>query len=91
MPPGLDHLQKTASQQNPLPWFTDVRDANQVSNVKGHAEYYKAAADGTLPAVSWVMPYNGVGEHPHSGDISSALMATWFQAVPSRPPYHGVA
>jgi phospholipase C len=39
-----------------------------VSNVQGHAKYYKAAADGTLPAVSWVMPYNGVGEHPKSGE-----------------------
>jgi phospholipase C len=60
--------QKTASQQNPLPWFTDVRDANQVSNVKGQGKYYQAAANGTLPSVSWVMPYNGVGEHPSTGD-----------------------
>ena len=59
---------KTATQQNPLPWFTTVRQSGQVANVKPHADYYRSAADGTLPSVSWVMPYNGVGEHPHSGE-----------------------
>jgi phospholipase C len=58
----------TASQQNPLPWFTTVRQNGQVSNVKPHREYFASATDGTLPSVSWVMPYNGVGEHPHSGE-----------------------
>jgi phospholipase C len=59
---------RTVAQQNPLPWFTTVRDNDQVSNVRGHSEYYAAAADGTLPSVSWVMPYSGAGEHPHSGE-----------------------
>jgi phospholipase C len=59
---------RTVAQQNPLPWFTTVRDNGQVGNVTGHSEYYAAAADGTLPSVSWVMPYSGAGEHPHSGE-----------------------
>jgi phospholipase C len=59
---------RTAPQQSPLPWFTTVRQDRQVGNVQGHANYFRAAADGTLPAVSWVMPYNGVGEHPNTGD-----------------------
>ncbi len=59
---------RTVAQQNPLPWFTTVRDNDQVSNVRGHSEYYAAAADGTLPSVSWVMPYSGAGEHPGSGE-----------------------
>ncbi len=66
--PGGTSGQRTASQQNPLPWFTTVRQDKQVANVEPHTDYFKAAADGTLPAVSWVMPYNGVGEHPHSGE-----------------------
>jgi phospholipase C len=66
-PSGLDG-RSTASQQNPLPWFTTVRQNREISNVKRHADYYRSAADGTLPAVSWVMPYNGAGEHPHSGE-----------------------
>jgi len=63
-----ESAQRTASQQNPLPWFTTVRQSHQVRNVRGHSEYFEAAANGTLPAVSWVMPYNGVGEHPGAGE-----------------------
>ncbi|MGZ8579026.1 MAG: alkaline phosphatase family protein [Actinomycetota bacterium] len=60
--------QRTVAQQNPLPWFTTVRDNRQIDHIMGHSEYYAAAADGTLPSVSWVMPYSGAGEHPHSGE-----------------------
>jgi phospholipase C len=59
---------RTVAQQNPLPWFTTVRQNHQVQNVRGHSEYYEAAAEGTLPSVSWVMPYSGVGEHPGAGE-----------------------
>jgi phospholipase C len=58
----------TVTNQNPLPWFTTVRQNDQVRNVRGHDEYYLAAAAGTLPAVSWVMPYSGAAEHPNEGD-----------------------
>jgi phospholipase C len=60
--------QRTVSQQNPLPWFTTVRQNRQLDRVQGHSEFYAAAADGTLPSVSWVMPYSGVGEHPGAGE-----------------------
>jgi phospholipase C len=59
---------RTVAQQNPLPWFTTVRQTHQLRNIRGHEEYYDAAADGTLPSVSWVMPYSGVGEHPGAGE-----------------------
>jgi phospholipase C len=55
---------RTVYQQNVLPGFVDVRQNHQLTNVAGHAAYFQAAADGTLPKVSWVMPYSGVGEHP---------------------------
>jgi phospholipase C len=60
--------ERTVAQQNPLPWFTTVRQNGQIDNIMGHSEYYAAAAEGTLPSVSWVMPYSGAGEHPHSGE-----------------------
>ena len=60
--------QRTVSQQNPLPWFTTVREDDQLGNIKGHEEFFTAAAEGTLPTVSWVMPYSGVGEHPGAGE-----------------------
>ena len=58
---------RTVSQQNPLPWFTTIRETGQMDRIQDHAKFYRAAANGTLPSVSWVMPYNGVGEHPASG------------------------
>jgi phospholipase C len=60
--------ERTVAQQNPLPWFTTVRENHQLGNVLSHDDYFAAARDGTLPAVSWVMPYSGVGEHPGSGE-----------------------
>jgi phospholipase C len=59
---------RTVSQQNPLPWFTTVRETAQIDRIQGHAELFEAAANGTLPQVSWVMPYSGVGEHPGAGE-----------------------
>jgi phospholipase C len=60
--------QRTVSQQNPLPWFTTVRETAQIGRIQGHSEFFEAAANGTLPQVSWVMPYSGVGEHPGAGE-----------------------
>jgi phospholipase C len=60
--------ERTVVAQNPLPWFTTVRQNHQVGNVIGHSEYFAAAAEGTLPSVSWIMPFSGVGEHPGSNE-----------------------
>jgi phospholipase C len=60
--------ERTVSQQNPLPWFTTLRETGQLDRIQGHSELFAAAADGTLPSVSWVMPYSGVGEHPGAGE-----------------------
>jgi phospholipase C len=60
--------QSTVSQQNPLPWFTTVQDDGQLGNIKDYDAFFSAAAHGTLPTVSWMMPYSGVGEHPQSGE-----------------------
>ena len=46
----------TVPVQNPLPGFKTVAVDHQLQNVQSNANYFKAAADGTLPAVSWVMP-----------------------------------
>jgi phospholipase C len=59
---------RTVMQQMPLPWFTTVRRNHQLGNIRGHSEYYEAAANGTLPSVSWIVPYNGVGEHPDNDE-----------------------
>ena len=50
--------------QNPLPGFTTVEKTNTFANVQSNTNYFDSAANGTLPSVSWVMPTEGVGEHP---------------------------
>ncbi len=60
--------ERTVANQNPLPWFTAVRQNPQVDRVMEHDQFFGAAKAGTLPSVSWVMPYSGVGEHPGSGE-----------------------
>jgi phospholipase C len=65
---NVQGVQRTVAQQDPLPWFTTVRQNHQVQNIRPHEDYFRQAADGTLPTVSWVMPYTGVGEHPGAGE-----------------------
>jgi phospholipase C len=54
----------TVPVQNPLPGFRAVATTNQLKFVEDNRKYFAAAADGTLPSVSWVMPTEGRGEHP---------------------------
>jgi phospholipase C len=55
---------------NPLPSFTDVTQDGQLGNVQGLSSFFTAAADGKLPAVSWLAPSQAVSEHP-PGLVSS--------------------
>ncbi len=63
-PPGGSDQEDTAPVQNVLPGFKTVAVDNQLGNIQSNANYFKAAAAGTLPAVSWVMPTTNRGEHP---------------------------
>jgi Phosphoesterase family/PKD domain len=56
----------TPSIWNPLPYFTDVWQDNQLNNVQDASNYFAAAAAGTLPQVSWVVPNANDSEHPAS-------------------------
>jgi phospholipase C len=56
----------TPAGKNPLPGFTDLYETSQQANIRSHAEFLTAAANGTLPSVSWVVPGNNVSEHPRS-------------------------
>ncbi|HET7764975.1 MAG TPA: alkaline phosphatase family protein [Burkholderiales bacterium] len=49
---------------NPLPDFTTVREDRQTGNIQDTASFLTAAGNGTLPAVSWVIPSQPVSEHP---------------------------
>jgi phospholipase C len=49
---------------NPLPHFTTVRQDHQLQNITPLRNFFTAARQGTLPAVSWVVPNDRVSEHP---------------------------
>ncbi|HWT82278.1 MAG TPA: alkaline phosphatase family protein, partial [Candidatus Methylomirabilis sp.] len=49
---------------NPLPYFDTVQQDGQLGNTQSIQNFYAAARQGTLPAVSWVVPSGDVSEHP---------------------------
>jgi phospholipase C len=62
----------TPSGKNPLPGFTTVVEDGQLSNIRTHGDYLRAARTGTLPSLSWLVPARRRSEHPSSeGTIRS--------------------
>jgi phospholipase C len=59
-----DEALLTSDIWNPLPHFSDVHQDNQLSNIQNDSAYFTAAANGTLPSVSWVIPPGPSSEHP---------------------------
>jgi phospholipase C len=55
---------KTPGTWNPLPYFDTVKQDGQLGNIQSLTNFYTAAANGTLPAVSWIAPSGAVSEHP---------------------------
>ena len=55
---------KTPGIWNPLPSFTDVTQDGQLGNIQTLSNFFTAARNGTLPAVSWIDPNGTVSEHP---------------------------
>ncbi len=49
---------------NPLPSFDTVKQDGEVRNVQDITNFYKAAKNGTLPAVVWLAPSGKYSEHP---------------------------
>jgi phospholipase C len=56
---------------NPLPYFDTVRNDGEVGNVQTVENFYQAAHDGTLPAVSWIEPSGDLSEHAPVGSTSA--------------------
>ena len=55
---------KTPGIWNPLPWFTDVKQDQQLADIAPLDSFLKAAKRGTLPSVSWITPSQAVSDHP---------------------------
>jgi phospholipase C len=58
---------KTPGIWNPLPYFTDVKEDNQLGNIQTLENFYTKVHNTTscgLPNVSWIDPNANVSEHP---------------------------
>ncbi len=83
---------KTPGIWNPLPYFTTVRKDGQLGNVTSLRNFFGAARDGTLPAVSWVVPNDRVSEHPPSRvSIGQAYVTRLVNAVMRSPDWSSTA
>jgi len=49
---------------NPLPDFVDVHKDHQIGNIQAASNFFTAAKQGALPAVSWIAPNQRDSEHP---------------------------
>lgn len=77
---------------NPLPAFTDVHQDNQLGNIKKTDVFFTDVKNGTLPAVSWIVPENAVSEHPpasvHAGQ---AYVTGLINAIMQSPEWNSTA
>jgi phospholipase C len=84
----------TAAGKNPLPGFTSVVERQRLDRILGHDDFFDAAADGTLPSVSWIVPGNQASEHPSTGDPLSdgqAYVTKLVNAVMAGPAWDSTA
>jgi phospholipase C len=77
---------------NPLPYFDTVRQDGELKNIQSVDNFYKSAGDGSLPAVSWVVPSGPVSEHP-PGTLSAgqAYVTSLVNAVMNGPDWNSTA
>ena len=83
---------KTPGIWNPLPSFDTVKADGQLGNIQSVDKFYQAAAAGTLPAVSWVVPSGPVSEHP-PGAVSAgqSYVTSLINAVMKSPDWNSTA
>ncbi|HKW44721.1 MAG TPA: alkaline phosphatase family protein [Candidatus Eremiobacteraceae bacterium] len=55
---------ETPGLWNPLPYFSTVKADGELHDVQDIGNFYRDAAAGTLPSVSWISPNGNVSEHP---------------------------
>ncbi len=62
--PAVHQDSATPDIWNPLPGFETVRADGQLNDVQPASNYFIDAADGALPAVTWIVPNERNSEHP---------------------------
>ncbi len=82
----------TPSIWNPLPSFTDVKADGQSANIQTLSAFYSAAANGTLPAVSWIAPSQGNSDHPPANiGTGQAYVTNLINTIMRGPDWNSTA
>jgi phospholipase C len=82
----------TPGMWNPLPNFVTVRDDRQVGNVQPLDRFYRAARNGTLPAVTWITPNWATSEHPGASvQVGQAWVTRLVNAIMRSPDWKSSA
>jgi phospholipase C len=77
---------------NPLPWFDTVKADGQLGNIQSVDSFYTEAKNGTLPAVSWVVPSSEVSEHPPAPvSFGQSYVTSLVNAVMAGPDWDSTA
>jgi phospholipase C len=83
---------KTPGIWNPLPFFDTVKQDGELGDIQDLTNFYKAAATGTLPAVSWICPSQAYSEHPPALiSHGQAYVTGLINAVMSGPDWNSTA
>ncbi|MDQ6614236.1 MAG: alkaline phosphatase family protein [Actinomycetota bacterium] len=89
-PPALNS--RTPGIWNPLPLFDTVRDNGQIGNIQPVTNFYQQAKDGSLPAVSWVIPSAAVSDHPPARvSDGQAYVTSLVNAIMRSPDWSSTA
>jgi phospholipase C len=77
---------------NPLPRFETVQQNGQLGNIQNLDHFYTAAANGTLPAVSWIDPNGKNSEHPPAlSSTGQDYVAGLINAIMKGPDWSSTA
>jgi phospholipase C len=77
---------------NPLPSFITVKRDGELGNIQDISQFYLAAQQGTLPAVSWIAPNGHVSEHPTSlVSAGQAYVTSLINAIMQGPNWSSCA
>jgi phospholipase C len=83
---------KTPGIWNPLPYFDTVKNNGQLGNIQSVDSFYRAAGNGTLPAVSWIAPSGAVSEHPPARvSAGQSYVTSLVNAVMHSPDWDSTA
>jgi phospholipase C len=84
--------QATPGVWNPLPNFTGVHQDDQLGNIQSLSAFYTSAENGTLPAVSWIIPNGTVSGHPPARvSVGQAYVTGLSNAIMRSPDWDSTA